>query len=102
MKYFILFRGASRDKTPVLSIKTTGSSESFVSAMSSTDDVIDIDMEDSTTKATFKTLVNPTLLSSYTNYMQPVTCINWRQNVPSAMRKKFSLLKNLKVFIVYQ
>jgi len=29
--------------------------------------------------------------------MQSVKCINWRQNIPNGLRKKFSLLKNLKV-----
>ena len=76
----------------------TGSTESFVSALSSADDVIDIDVVDGgKTSTLLKPLINPSLLSTYTNYMQPVTCINWRQNVPSAMKKKFSLLKNLKV-----
>ena len=42
-------------------------------------------------------LVEPGLLAAYGSCMQPVKCINWRQSIPKGFRKKFSLLKNLKV-----
>ena len=81
-----------------MSRKSTGvSSESFVSALSSTDDLLTLDETDADVTE-IKPLVNPGLLTAYSNNMQLVTCMNWRQNIPSGLRKKFSLLKNLKVW----
>ena len=57
-------------------------------------DFVDAPMMD---QAHIDPLVQPGLLSAYTSYMQPVKCINWRQSIPNGLKKKFSLLKNLKV-----
>lgn len=81
-----------------ISLKSNCSTDSYVSAVSSSN-LIGEDEIDGRQEINRKPLVDPSLISAYTNYMQPVTCINWRQNVPGT-RNKFSLLKNLKVSFI--
>ena len=70
------------------------SSESFVSAVMSHEDLMDFDEVDG--PQTVKPLVPPGLLSAYGHHLHLMTCMNWRQNLPSALRRKFSLMKNVK------
>lgn len=93
-----IFRSRSNrynSRTSRTSLKSNASSDSYVSAVSF-NQANDEDEADGGPAVIDKPFVDPGLLSAYKNHMQEVTCINWRQNV-SSLRKKFSLLKNLKV-----
>lgn len=93
--YVICFISRQTKDSSQYSKKSGVSSESYVSAISSAEDFLQ-DKSDGS-RMHFQPLVSPGLLLAYSNYMQPLSCINWQQNVPCCMRKKFSLLKNLKV-----
>jgi len=80
-------------------LKSNDSTDSYVSAVSSSGDLLEgKDLVDGMMDhGNLRPLVEPGLLSAYSAHMQSVKCINWRQNIPNGLRKKFSLLKNLKV-----
>ena len=76
------------------------SSSSYASAVSSVQDLsINLDEVDYPSFLV-KPFCQPALLAAYASYLQPLTCINWRQKIPSDLQKNFSLLNNLKVSII--
>lgn len=97
ISYFRSGKSGHKSYPANISMKSGGSSISYVSAVS-TADLLEGDEVDGLFHGVGP-LVRPGLLDAYSHYMQPITCINWRQNIPTNLRRKFNLLKNLKVFV---
>ncbi len=75
----------------------SGSSlDSYISAVSSKEDLVSFDVTDGP-QIGYKPLIPPALASLYGEHLRRTMCSNWKHKIPEELHRRYSLMDGLKV-----
>ena len=86
----------SRARVSNISLISGSSMDSFISAVSSKEDLVSFDATDGPCNS-FKPLISPALAKLYGEHLTKTTCSNWKYKISEDLHRRRSLINGLKV-----